>query len=40
MISEASRRRQKGLTFIELLTAAAILVILAGLAMPTLRWEE
>lgn len=40
MISESSRRRQRGLTFVELLTAAAILVILAGLAMPTLRWEE
>lgn len=40
MISESSRRRQRGLTFVELLTAAAILAILAGLAMPTLRWEE
>jgi general secretion pathway protein G len=40
VISEARHRRQRGLTFVELLTAAAILVILAGLAMPTLRWEE
>lgn len=40
MIPEARRRRQRGMTFIELLSAAAILIILAGLAMPTLRWEE
>ena len=39
-MTEVQQRRQRGLTFIELLTAAAILAILAGIAMPTLRWEE
>lgn len=40
MLTPQQKRRQRGLTFIEVLTAAAILVILAGIAMPTLRWEE
>jgi general secretion pathway protein G len=33
-------RGQRGLTFVELLTALAVLVVLAGAAIPVLRWNE
>jgi general secretion pathway protein G len=34
------RRGQRGLTFVELTTALAVLVVLAGAAIPVLRWNE
>ncbi|MBZ5639567.1 MAG: type II secretion system GspH family protein [Acidobacteriia bacterium] len=33
-------RRQAGLTFVELLTALAVLMILAAAAIPVMRWDE
>jgi general secretion pathway protein G len=33
-------RRQRGLTFVELLTALAVLVVLAAAAIPLVRWDQ
>jgi general secretion pathway protein G len=33
-------RGQRGLTFVELTTALAVLVVLAGAAIPVFRWNE
>ena len=33
-------KRQRGLTYIELVTALAVLVVLAGAAIPLFRWDE